>query len=179
MSSIDDPNVKKVIDCLNEARRMEIGAIHQYMVQHYSLAEMDYGKLCAYQKLIAIDEMNHAEDFAERVDELGGLPACDMSGSIVQPQTVEQMYPYDIGLETGTIEKYDSFAKICHECKDSITASLFSKIIEQERIHLSYYEEMKEHLEKLGAAFLARFALTSKKSGPIKSFVKVWEEEKF
>ena len=63
-----------MIDALNTARGMELQAISQYMVQHYTLDEMDYGKLCAYQKLIAIDEMRHAEKFAERVKELGARP---------------------------------------------------------------------------------------------------------
>lgn len=173
------PDVQKVVDCLNKARLMEITAIHQYMIQNYALDDMDYGQLAVYQKIIAIDEMHHAEWFGERVDALGGLPESGMADPVVQPQTVEQMYPYDIGLETNTIKVYNDFIKICHECKDSITASLFSKIIKQEEIHLSYYEETKGHLATLGNAFLARFAATSKKTGPIKSFVKLMEKEDF
>jgi len=63
---------KKVIDVLNKARAMELYAIHQYMNQHYNLDDMDYGDLAAKVKLIAIDEMRHAEMFAERIKELGG-----------------------------------------------------------------------------------------------------------
>ena len=63
---------KAVITVLNKARAMELQAIHQYMNQHYSLDDMDYGELAANVKLIAIDEMRHAEDFAERIKELGG-----------------------------------------------------------------------------------------------------------
>ena len=64
----------KVIEVLNKARAMELFAIHQYMNQHYNLDDMDYGELAANMKLIAIDEMRHAENFAERIKELGGEP---------------------------------------------------------------------------------------------------------
>ncbi len=65
---------ENVVGVLNKARSMELQAIHQYMNQHYNLDDMDYGELAVNMKLIAIDEMRHAEMFAERVKELGGNP---------------------------------------------------------------------------------------------------------
>ena len=62
---------EKVIEVLNKARSMELFAIHQYMNQHYNLSDKDYGELAANMKLIAIDEMRHAEDFAERIKDFG------------------------------------------------------------------------------------------------------------
>ena len=65
----------KVLDVLNKARAMELTAITQYMNQHYNLDNMDYGEMAANMKLIAIDEMRHAEMFAERIKELDCLYA--------------------------------------------------------------------------------------------------------
>lgn len=177
MANETDPNVQKVIDALNTARRMEMQAIHQYMVQHYIMDDLDYGTLCAYLKLISIDEMRHAEKFAERIESLGGLPACDMAGPIVQPQTVQQIYPCDVDMESNTVKTYDKLAKICIECGDMTTAGLFHQIIEEEDVHLAYYKETAEHIKTLGDAFLAKYAATSKHTGPIKSFVKVMKKE--
>ena len=179
MADKKNPDVQKVIDALNTARGMELQAISQYMVQHYTLDEMDYGKLCAYQKLIAIDEMRHAEKFAERVKELGGAPNCEKAGPIEQPQELKQIYPFDIGMESDTIEVYDKFAKLCHECGDATTASIFEDVIREEEIHLGYYQQTANHIDKLGDAFLAKYAATSKHSGPVKSFVNVMEKEDF
>lgn len=179
MADIKDPNVKKVLDALNTARGMELQAISQYMVQHYILDAMDYGILCGYQKLIAVDEMRHAEHFAERVEELGGNPNCDKAGPIVQPQTINEIYPFDVGLEEDTVETYGKFAKLCIECGDPTSAHLFESIIEEEDVHLGYYKDTAQHIKDLGAAFLAKFAATSKHSGPIKSFVKVMKKEDF
>ncbi len=177
--SATDPNVQKVIDVLNKARSMELQAIHQYMIQHYTVADLDYGQLCAYLKLISIDEMRHAEMFAERIDVLGGIPTCEMAGPITQPQTIQEIYPFDHNLEHHTIVTYDQFAKTCMECADPISAGLFHNIISQEDVHLAYYTETAEHIKVLGDAFLAKYAATSKHSGPIKSFVKVMEKEDF
>ena len=66
-----DEKKKKVIAALNTARAMELHAIHQYMVQHYNLDDWDYGELAMNMKLIAIDEMRHAEMLADRIEELG------------------------------------------------------------------------------------------------------------
>ena len=174
-----DPNTKKVIDALNKARRMETQAIHQYMIQHYILSDLDYGQLGAYVKLISVDEMRHAQRFAERIDALGGAPACEMEGSIVQGQGVKDIFPYDITLETNTIKTYNDLAEICHKAGDSTSAGLFHSVISEEEIHLTYYKETAGHIATLGDVFLAKYVATSKHTGPIKSFVKVMEKEDF
>lgn len=79
---------KKVIEVLNKARAMELTAISQYMNQHYGLDSMDYGELAKNLKLIAIDEMRHAEMLAERVKELGGEPVSEADAKTVRNQAV-------------------------------------------------------------------------------------------
>ncbi len=81
----------KVIEVLNKARALELHAIHQYMNQHYSLDDMDYGELAANMKLIAIDEMRHAENFAERIKELGGEPTTNKEGKVVNTKAAPPM----------------------------------------------------------------------------------------
>ena len=39
---------------------------------NYNLDDMDYGEMAAKIKLVAIDEIRHAEMFAGRIKELGG-----------------------------------------------------------------------------------------------------------
>lgn len=172
-----DANVEKVIEAMNKARSMELQAIHQYMIQHYILDELDYGQLCAYVKLIAVDEMRHAEKFAEYIEGLGGKPTCDKAGAIVQPQTVEEIFPFDVNLESNTISTYDQLAEDCHKAGDAAAVALFESVIKEEDIHLSYYKETVGHIKELGKAFLAKYAATSKHTGPIKSFVKVMQKE--
>src|SRR4030066_1155066 len=80
---------EKVIEALNKARAMELFAIHQYMNQHYNLDNMDYGDLAAKVKLISIDEMSHAEMFAERIKELDGEPTSDLDSKVAKAQKID------------------------------------------------------------------------------------------
>src|SRR5512136_579719 len=92
---VKDKRKEMVIEVLNKARAMELHAIHQYMIHHYDLDNMDYGDMAAKVKLIAIDEMRHAEMFADRIEELGGIPTSDVAGKIEKGQPVEVIFPYD------------------------------------------------------------------------------------
>ncbi len=163
---------KKVIEVLNKARSMELQAIHQYMNQHYKLADMDYGELAANIKLIAIDEMKHAEDFAERIKELGGEPTTDLAGGVKREQDIKEIFPFNSEQEEGAIEAYNQFLLICRENGDSISVKLFERIIDHEQEHLSYFDNIADHIENLGDAYLARIVgATADTGGASKGFV--------
>ena len=162
----------KVIDVLNKARAMELFAIHQYMNQHYNLDDMDYGELAANMKLIAIDEMRHAENFAERIKELGGEPTTQKDGKIVTGQEVSVIYEADANQEEATIEAYSGFLAICKDAGDIVSARLFERIIDEEQAHLTYYDNIDGHIKKLGDTYLAKIAGTPSTTGPAsKGFV--------
>lgn len=90
---------KKVVEVLNKARSMELHAIGQYMNQHYNLDDLDFGDMAAKVKLIAIDEMRHAEMFAERIKELGGEPTAEPTAKAQRGQEVKSMFSFDANLE--------------------------------------------------------------------------------
>lgn len=167
----------KVIEVLNMARAMELYAIHQYMNQHYGLDDMDYGSLAADQKRIAIDEMHHAEEFAERIKELGGEPTVQMDGKVIKGQDVHVIYPFDSEVELDTIFKYNEFLKVCRDNGDSTSAKLFEKIIDQEQEHQSYYDNVASHIEKLGATYLSNIAGTESDLGGVTKGFAVKEDD--
>jgi bacterioferritin len=156
---------EKVIDVLNKARSMELLAIHQYMNQHYNLDDMDYGEIAGKVKLIAIDEMRHAEMFAERIKELGGEPTSESGGKVKKGQKVEAMFPFDANLEDTTIAVYNEFLLVCRENGDSTSMKLFESIIDEEQIHFNYFDNVSEHITKLGSAYLAQKAGTPSATG--------------
>ena len=156
---------ERVIEVLNKARAMELQAIHQYMKQHYNLDDLDYGELAAKVKLIAIDEMRHAEAFAERIKELGGEPTTDKRNGIERGQKVEAIFPFDADAEDEAIDAYNMFALACRENGDSVSAKLFEQIIEEEQAHFNYFDAVAKHIKDLGATYLAKIAGTSSATG--------------
>ena len=160
-----DKRKQNVIDVLNKARAMELQAIIQYMNQHYNLDDMDYGELAAKMKLIAIDEMRHAEMFAERIKEIGGEPVTGHDGTIQKGQKVEQIFPFDAGLEDNTMDTYNQFLLVCRENGDSTSMKLFEQIIDEEQIHFNYFDNVDAHIKSLGGTYLAKIAGTPSTTG--------------
>lgn len=156
---------EKVIEVLNKARGMELQAIYQYMNQHYNLDDMDYGEMAAKIKLIAVDEMRHAEMFAERIKELGGEPTVEPAAKAKKGQKVEAIFPFDSALEDNTIDVYNQFLLVCRENGDSVSMKLLEGIIDEEQIHLNYFDNVSGHIKTLGAAYLAQKAGTPSATG--------------
>jgi bacterioferritin len=146
---------QKVIDLLNAARARELTAITQYMAQHYELEDSDFGKLASKLKEIGIEEMKHAEDLAERILFLNGEPTSKPDAGIKKGQEIADMLATDIALESQAIKMYNEASVICAEEKDQISKQLFEKLLAEEEGHLDIFENLKDHVDKLGPAYLA------------------------
>jgi bacterioferritin len=163
--SAKDLRRKKVIDVLNKARSMELLAIVQYMNQHYNLDNMDYGDMAAKIKLIAIDEMRHSEMFADRIKELDGEPTAEPAGKAEKGQAVKAVFAFDAHLEDDTIDTYNQFLLTCRENGDSTSVKLFEAIIDEEQIHFNYFDNVDDHIKKLGESYLSQIAGTPSATG--------------
>ena len=128
------------------------------MVQHYELEDKDFGKLAKKMKEIAIQEMKHAEALAERILFLKGEPATKPDAGTLKGQDIPGMLTTNIGLENAAIKMYNEAAMACAAEKDQISKELFEKLLAEEEDHLNFFENTKEHIEKLGAAYIATLA---------------------
>ena len=144
---------------------MELHAIGQYMNQHYNLDDLDFGDMAAKVKLIAIDEMRHAEMFAERIKELGGEPTAEPAAKAQRGQEVKAVFSFDANLEDNTIDTYNQFLQVCRENGDSTSVKIFEAIIDEEQVHYNYFDNVDSHIEKLGETYLAQIAGTPSASG--------------
>jgi bacterioferritin len=154
-----------VIEVLNKARAMELQAIIQYMNQHYNLDDKDYGEMARNMKLIAIDEMRHAEMFAERIKELGGEPTAEPADAVRKGQAVKEIFSFDAVLEDHTIDMYNQFLLVCRNNGDNISMKLFENILEEEQTHFNHFDSVHNHIEDLGDAYLSRIAGTPSSTG--------------
>ena len=146
---------KRVIDLLNAARSRELTAIVQYMSQHYELEDRDFGKLASKFKEIGIAEMKHAEKLAERILFLKGEPTSKPDGTPKKGQEILEMLKTNMGLEAQAIKMYNDASVICAAEKDQISKEVFEELLKDEEDHFNYFENVKDHIDKLGAAYLA------------------------
>jgi bacterioferritin len=149
---------QKVIDLLNKARSRELTAISQYMAHHYELEDQDFGKLATKMKEIAIQEMKHAEKLAERILFLKGEPTSKPDGVAKKGQKIQDMFATDMVLEAQAIKMYNEASVTCAAEKDQISKELFEELLKEEEVHLNTFENIKGHIDKLGAAYLATLA---------------------
>lgn len=149
---------QKVIDLLNAARARELTAIIQYMAQHYELEDSDFGKLASKIKEIAIQEMKHAEDLAERILFLKGEQTTKPDAAVKKGQQIADMLATDVALESQAIKMYNDAAVTCAEERDQISKQLFERLLGEEEEHLNTFENIKNHVDRLGAAYLATLA---------------------
>jgi len=149
---------KKVLALLNEARSRELTAITQYMAQHYELEDRDYGKLAKKLKDIAIQEMKRAGEHGERILFHKGEATTKPDAAVKKGQEIPGMLTTDIGLETQAVKMYNEAALVCAQEKDQISKQLFEKLLGEEEAHLNDFENVKDHVEKLGTAYIATLA---------------------
>jgi bacterioferritin len=145
---------QKVIDALNKGRERELEAILQYMAEHYELDDVGYEKLGSVIKKLAIVEMKHAEELAERVLFLGGVPSYKPSGAVKKGLSIGDMQKQNIALEAGAVEMYNDFAKLCAAEGDNVSKALFEKLLADENDHLDEFQKTLDHIEKLGDVYI-------------------------
>ena len=96
---------KKLIDELNKGVAREITAIIQYSY-HHTLAEgMQSPALSKIFEKVAQEEMEHMEEFSERIHYLGGVPTTKPN-PIKVGGTLKKMVEDDLELEYQAVKLY-------------------------------------------------------------------------
>jgi bacterioferritin len=85
----------KVIELLNEALKNELTAVNQYWLHYRLLDNLGVKKLAEFERHESIDEMKHADELAERILYLDGLPNFQMLGRLRIGEGVEEMLKAD------------------------------------------------------------------------------------
>jgi len=125
------------------------------MAQHYELEDKEFGKLASKFKEIAIVEMKHAEKLADRILFLKGEPTSKPDITPKKGQTIEEMLKTNMGLEEEAIKMYNEASLICASEKDQVSKELFEELLKDEEEHFNYFENVKDHVATLGAAYLS------------------------
>ncbi|BAT71228.1 bacterioferritin [Thermosulfidibacter takaii ABI70S6] len=136
-------NKERIIGILNKAVEREIGAIFQYMGQHYRFPKDTHPIARELLERIAVEEMKHAEKFSKRVVELGGKESTT-TGKVKWETDFIAMLDADIEVEDEAIAMYEEHIKICEEEGDEKTKALYEAILEDEIRHKKLFNLLKE-----------------------------------
>lgn len=140
----------KVIDYLNQALTNELTAINQYWLHYRVLKNWGISKLAEYERHESIDEMKHADQLADRVLFLGGLPNFQAIHRLKVGETVEEILKADLALEEEAIPLLRDAVQYCEQVRDYVSREVFERILENEEEHVDFLETQFELIERMG-----------------------------
>ncbi len=146
---------EKSIELLNKAIADELTAVHQYMYFHFHCDDQGYDLLAGLFKRTAIEEMLHIEDIAERILFLKGEVKLAASAEVKKIHEVKKMLEVAAEMETASALDYNNWANECSQNADSVSKSLFERLVMDEERHFDQYDVEMDNLAKFGDNYLA------------------------
>ena len=140
----------RIIELLNEALKAEQTAINQYWLHYRLLDNWGLTKLAEYERHESIDEMKHADRFAERILFLEGLPNFQALGRLRIGENVEEILKADLEAEYEAAKMYREAAAYCDEIRDYVSRDLFTEVLRDEEGHIDFLETQFEMVARMG-----------------------------
>ncbi|MEM8837872.1 MAG: bacterioferritin [Pseudomonadota bacterium] len=141
---------EKVIERLNEALFLELGAINQYWLHYRLLDDWGYGKLAKKEKEESLEEMVHADKIVERIIFLEGHPNLQTVAPLRIGRTVKEVLEADLAGELEAIASYKKSREVCYAEGDYVSMQIFEELLTDEEGHTDFLETQLELLEKIG-----------------------------
>lgn len=142
---------EKVIERLNEALFLELGAVNQYWLHYRLLDDWGYQKLAKKEREESIEEMHHADKIIERIIFLEGFPNLQNVAPLRIGQHVREVLECDLAGEREAWDSYTKSREICRELGDYVTMGMFEELISDEEGHIDFLETQLELFDKIGA----------------------------
>ena len=140
----------KVIEFLNKALTNELTAVNQYWLHYRLLDNWGVNKLAAFERHESIDEMKHADQLAERVLFLEGLPNFQAIGRLKIGETVEEILRADLALEMEAIPLLKDGIAHCETVRDYVSRELLERILANEEEHVDTLEKQFDLIARMG-----------------------------
>ena len=140
----------KVIEYLNQALTNELTAVNQYWLHYRILHHWGVHKLAAFERHESIDEMKHADQLADRILFLDGLPNFQAIGRLKIGETVEEILRADLALEMEAIPLLKEGIAHAEAVHDFVSRELFKSILANEEEHVDTLETQFEMIQRMG-----------------------------
>ncbi|MGB3541231.1 MAG: bacterioferritin [Mesorhizobium sp.] len=140
----------QVIERLNEALFLELGAVNQYWVHFRLLEDWGYTKLAKKERAESIEEMHHADRLVARIIFLEGHPNLQSVAPLRIGQNVKEVLESDLEGEYEARTAYKRSREICNELGDYVTMKLFEELLADEEGHIDFLETQLDLLASIG-----------------------------
>lgn len=141
---------EKVIECLNEALFLELGAINQYWLHYRLLSDWGFARLAKKEREESIEEMQHADKLVDRIIFLEGHPNMQKVAPLRIGQNIKEVLESDLAGEYDARTAYSKSRDVCREEGDYVSMQLFEELLSDEEGHIDFLETQIDLLEKIG-----------------------------
>ncbi|WP_196260941.1 bacterioferritin [Pelagibacterium limicola] len=142
---------QKIIERLNEALFLELGAVNQYWVHYRLLDDWGFKRLAAKERAESIEEMHHADTLIQRIIFLEGHPNLQRVAPLRIGQNIKEVLEADLAGEYDARANYKESREICNELGDYVSMKLFEELLADEEGHIDFLETELGLLEEIGA----------------------------
>jgi bacterioferritin len=140
----------RVIERLNEALFLELGAVNQYWLHYRLLEDWGYTKLAEKERAESIEEMHHADKLIQRIIFLEGHPNLQTVAPLRIGQNVKEVLEADLAGEYDARTSYKRSREICQEAGDYVSMKLFEELLADEEGHIDFLETQLALLDDIG-----------------------------
>lgn len=140
----------KVIERLNEALFLELGAVNQYWLHYRLLNDWGFTRLAKKERAESIEEMQHADKIIDRIIFLEGHPNLQTVAPLRIGQNVKEVLEADLAGEYDARTSYKKSREICDELGDYVSKQLFDELLADEEGHIDFLETQLDLLNKIG-----------------------------
>ena len=141
---------KQIIERLNEALFLELGAVNQYWLHYRLLDDWGFTRLAKKEREESIEEMHHADKIIERIIFLEGHPNLQSLAPLRIGQNVKEVLESDLAGEYDARTSYKKSREICQEMGDYVTMHLFEDLLKDEEGHIDFLETQLDLLGRIG-----------------------------
>jgi bacterioferritin len=141
---------KKIIEMLNEALKLELGAVNQYWLHYRMLANWGFTRLAKKERAESIEEMHHADRIIDRIIFLEGHPNLQHVAPLMIGQNIKEVLDCDLKGEYIAKEHYMKGRELCREKRDYVSMELFEDLLKDEEGHIDFLETQIDLLDKIG-----------------------------
>ena len=140
----------QVIERLNEALFLELGAVNQYWLHYRLLEDWGFMKLAKKERAESIEEMHHADKIVARIIFLEGHPNLQSLAPLRIGENVREVLEADLAGEYDARTSYKKSREICHDHGDYVTMELFEELLKDEEGHIDFLETQLDLLNSIG-----------------------------
>jgi bacterioferritin len=140
----------KVVEYLNKGLRSELTAINQYWLHYRILDNWGLKEMAKKWREESIEEMRHADKFAERILFLDGFPNMQVLDPLRIGQNLKEVIECDLAAEHDARNLYQEAATYCHSVKDYVSKDLFEELMKDEEGHIDFLETQLDLINRIG-----------------------------